>query len=293
MSMFIEQTINGLAVGSVYALIAVGYSLIFGILRILNLAHSTFYAFAANIMILVLSYKFGVVPALIAVVILTGILASCFDWFLLAPLRERQASTVMSLITAIGFSYVVENLMIAFLGSERKPFPDIYGNKTFSVLGYSVQSSQLYMFVISCILLLILSLIVYKTKLGLGMRASEQNAKAANLMGINVKHTITFTFFLSGIYAALAGFLISGYYMIAYPTMGTTIGTKAFVSAVLGGIGVLYGSMLGGLIIGVMECYAVMIWGGNVRDAIAFVILIVVLMLAPAGIFGKKEVTKI
>ena len=291
--MFLEQTINGLALGSVYALIAVGYSLIFGILRILNLAHSTFYAFAANILLLLISSYVGLIPALIIVVLLTGLLASSFDKFLLEPLRGRQASSTISLITAIGFSYVVENLMIAFFGSERRPFPNIFGTTVFKFAGVNVQISQIYLLLISVILLVTLTLIVYKTKLGLGMRASEQNAKAANLMGVNVNRTITITFFLSGIYAALAGFLISGYYMVVYPTMGVTIGTKAFVAAVLGGIGVLHGSVVGGLLIGILECYAVALWGANVRDAVAFVILIVVLMFAPAGIFGKKEVTKI
>ena len=146
--MFLEQTINGLALGSVYALIAVGYSLIFGILRILNLAHSTFYAFAANILLLLISSYVGLIPALIIVVLLTGLLASGFDKFLLEPLRGRQASSTISLITAIGFSYVVENLMIAFFGSERRPFPNIFGTTVFKFAGVNVQISQIYFYLL-------------------------------------------------------------------------------------------------------------------------------------------------
>lgn len=291
--MFLEQTINGLAVGSVYALVAVGYSLIFGVLRILNLAHASFYAFTGNIMLVMIGLHLGIVPALIAAIILTGILASLFNAGLLAPLREKQVPNIIHMITAIGFSYVLDNLMIAFLGSDRKSFPNIFPTKIFQIGGAKIQSSQIVMLAVSLILLLILSLIVNHTKLGLGMRASEQNPKAANLMGINVKRTITITFFLSGVYAALAGFLISGYYQMAYPTMGVMVGTKAFVSAVVGGIGVLYGSVVGGLLIGLAECYIVMLLGANVKDAVSFVILILVLLVLPNGLFGKKQVTKI
>ena len=229
--MFLEQTINGLAVGSVYALVAVGYSLIFGVLRILNLAHASFYAFTGNIMLVLIGLHFGIVPALIVAIILTGLLASLFNAGLLAPLREKQVPNIIHMITAIGFSYVIDNLLIAFLGSDRKSFPNIFPTKIFQIGGAKIQSSPIVMLAVSLILLLVLSLIVNHTKLGLGMRASEQNPKAANLMGINVKRTITITFFLSGVYAALAGFLISGYYQMAYPTMGVMVGTKAFVSA--------------------------------------------------------------
>lgn len=291
--MFIEQTINGLAVGSVYALVAVGYSLIFGVLRILNLAHASFYAFAANMLFVILSMRVGIVPALIVAVILTGLLASAFNAGLLAPLREKQVPGIIHMITAIGFSYVIDNMLIAFLGSDRKSFPDFFPTAIIRVGNAKIQSSQIVMLVISLVLLAILSFIVNHTKLGLGMRASEQNPKAANLMGVNVKRTITITFFISGVYASLAGFLISSYYQMVYPTMGVVIGTKAFVSAVVGGIGVLFGSVVGGLIIGLAECYIVALMGANVKDAVSFVILIIVLLVLPNGLFGKKQVTKI
>jgi branched-chain amino acid transport system permease protein len=291
--MFLEQTINGLALGSVYALIAVGYTLIFGILGILNYAHASFYAFAANLLLMLISAHFGIIPAVILVAVLTGVFDAVYNRTLLEPLRKKHADGVVSLITAIGFSYVLENLMIAFLGSERKAFPDVFGLKLFEFFGVKVQISQIYMFTISIALLLILILIVYKTKFGMSMRAVQQNTRAANLVGVNVSRTITFTFFLSGLFASIAGFLVASYYMMVYPKMGTTIGTKAFVAAIIGGIGVLHGSVVGGLLIGLAECYAVFFFGANVRDAVSFIILIILLLVRPQGIFGKKRNIKV
>ncbi len=291
--MFFDQTVNGLSVGIVYALVAVGYSLVFGILRILNLAHASLYAFGANILLVFISLNFGIGWALVAAVILTGIVAMAFDYFLLAPLRTKQGSGIMSLITAVGFNYVVQNLMIAFLGSGRKQFPDIFGSGFFNIFGRQVQAGQVYLLIISLILLLVLMFIVYKTKLGMSMRATQQNARAANLMGINVRNVISITFFISGVYAAIAGFLIAGYYMMVYPTMGVVVGNKAFAAAVLGGIGHLPGSVIGGLIVGLAETYVTALLGGGYRDAIAFVILILVLIFRPNGLFGKKEIVKV
>lgn len=291
--MFIEQTMNGLALGVVYALVAVGYSLVFGILRILNLAHSAFYALGANLILVFVSIQFGIQYALILSVIITGLVAMSFDRYLLSPLRNRGGSSIMSLITAIGFSYVIQNLLVAFLGSQRRPFPNVLDFGPVVIFGHRFQSSQLMLLFISLILLVILSLIVYKTKIGTGMRATQQNPKAASLMGINVRNITTFTFFISGVYAAIAGFLVAGYYEMVYPTMGVAVGTKAFAAAVLGGIGVLYGSIVGGLVVGLAECYVVALVGGGYRDAIAFVILIIVLLIRPNGLFGKKDIVKV
>lgn len=291
--MFIEQTMNGLALGIVYSLVAVGYSLVFGILRILNLAHNSFYALGANMILVFVSAHFGFPYALALSVVLTGIVAMSFDRYLLSPLRGRQGSGIMSLITAIGFNYVIQNLLIAFLGSQRRQFPNYLDFGPVYLFGHRFQSSQLTLLGISLVLLIILTLIVYKTKIGTGMRATQQNPKAASLMGISVRNITTFTFFISGVYAAIAGYLVAGYYEMVYPTMGVAVGTKAFAAAVLGGIGVLYGSIVGGLVVGLAECYVVAIVGGSYRDAIAFVILIAVLLIRPNGLFGKKDIVKV
>ena len=136
-------------------------------------------------------------------------------------------------------------------------------------------------------------MIVYRTKLGTAMRAIQQNPRGANLMGIEVKNVISITFFISGVYAAIAGFLIAGYYMLVYPTMGVVVGNKAFAAAVLGGIGNLPGSVIGGLIVGILETMATSVLGGSYRDAVAFIILILVLIFKPNGLFGEKEIVKV
>ena len=291
--MILDQLINGLSVGLVYALVAVGYSLVFGVLRILNMAHSSLYALGANIMAAVIAISLGVPAALVIGILCTAVLAMSFDKFLLRPLRTKQESTMMSMMTAIGFNYVVQNLMIAIWGSERKSFPAVFGNETITIGGHVIQMVQIYMLAISFVMLGILMYIVYKTKMGMAMRAISQNSKAAGLMGINVKKVITMTFFISGIYAAFAGFLIAVYYEIVYPSMGVVVGNKAFAAAVLGGIGNLPASILGGLLIGIIETFVTFILGGTYRDSIAFVILILVFIFKPTGLFGKKEIIKV
>lgn len=157
----------------------------------------------------------------------------------------------------------------------------------------TIQSSQIIMFFVAIALLLSLTFLVNKTKIGLAMRATEQNIKSANLVGIDVNFVISFTFFIGGVSAAIAGALIGGYYQVISPTMGSLIGLKAFSAAVVGGIGILHGSVVGGLVVGVAECIAAQYIGGNVRDPMAFVILIIILIIKPTGIFGKKGVTKV
>jgi branched-chain amino acid transport system permease protein len=291
--MFIDLLISGLSVGIVYALVAVGYSLVFGVLRILNMAHSSIYAFGANIILVFIGLKMNMPLAVICGTLSTALLAMSFDKYLLRPLRNRQESTMMSMITAIGFNYVIQNVLIAFLTSERRPFPNIFGAGAIMLGGHRVQTVQIYMFLISLVFLAVLMLIVYRTKLGMSMRAVRQNSKAAGLMGINVKRVITITFFISGIYAALAGFLIGSYYEMVFPGMGATVGNKAFASAVLGGIGNLPASILGGLLIGIIETFVTSILGGTYRDAIAFVVLIIVLIFKPSGLFGQQEIVKV
>lgn len=291
--MIVQQIFNGLTLGMVYALIAVGYSLVFGILRLLNMAHGSVYAFGAHMALMVVGWNWGLPAAIIISIILTGILGMSIDTFILAPLRVKKAENITGVISVVGVSYIIQNLLMVFFGSQKKPFPKLFDYGKVTLFGYEFTSTQIAMFVVSMLLLLMLTLIIQKTKIGLAMRAVQQNPKASNLMGINVKFVITFTFFLGGLAAAVAGCLVSGYYEMVYPTMGVDAGLKAFSAAVLGGIGVLYGSVIGGLVVGVAESLAVTFFGGGFRDATAFIILFLVLLIRPAGLFGKKDITKV
>ena len=272
--MLAQQIFNGLALGMGYALIAVGYSLVFGILRLVNFSHGAIYAFGAEMAMVFIGLNFGIVPGIIASMIVTGLLGIAIDKVALEPLRKKHSMPIASLITTIGVSNIITNLLIVFLGSEKRNFPQLFNFGSVKIGSVVISSTQIMMCVVSLILMGVLVFIVYKTKIGLAMRASEQNAKAANLMGINVNFVISFTFFL-------------------YPNMGFMAGLKAFAAAVLGGIGSLPGALLGGLIVGVSESMAASFMGSTYRDSIAFVILIIVLIVRPHGLFGRKGITKV
>ncbi len=291
--MLLQQIMNGITIGMTYALIAVGYSLVFGILRLVNFSHGSVYAFGANSILFLISLNFGIVPSILTGILITGILGVIVDKTALEPLRKKSAEGITSLITTIGVSSVITNLLIARLGSQKKSFPSLFPAGAVAVGGISFTYSQIGMFLISLTLLVGLLLVVEKTKIGLAMRASEQNITAAKLMGVNVNFIISFTFFLGGVSAAIAGSLVSSYYNMAYPNMGYTAGLKAFAAAVLGGIGSLPGSLLGGLVVGVSESFAASVLGSEFRDSMSFIILILVLIIRPNGFLGKKSIKKV
>jgi branched-chain amino acid transport system permease protein len=293
MAIFIQQICNGLALGVAYALVAVGYSLVFGILRLINFSHGAVYAFGAHVAFFFVGIHFGPVPAIVMAVIITGILGVLIDKAALAPLRKKRSVPIAALVTTLGISNIIQNLLVVIFGSQRKPFPDFFSLGSFSLGGIQLNSRQFVMFGVSLALLLILLLVVQKTKIGLAMRATAQNVKAASLMGINVNSIITLTFLMGGASAAIAGGMVSGYYQVVYPGMGFMIGLKAFAASVLGGIGSLPGALVGGLMVGVIESIAALYIGSNYRDSMAFIILIAVLIFRPAGLFGKNEVIKV
>lgn len=291
--MLLEQILNGIMLGMVYALIAVGYSLVFGILRLLNMAHGSIYAFGAHMALFAVAMQWGLPAAFVFAIIMTGILGIVIDSVILAPLRAKNAPNITCLISVIGVSYILQNMLMICFDSTKKTFPKLFDYGNVVIFGITLTSAQIAMFLISLAFLLLLTIIVTKTKIGLAMRAARENPKAANLMGIDVKKVVTFTFFLSGMCAAVAGVLVSGYYQMVYCTMGTDAGLKGFSAAVLGGIGVLYGSVVGGVIVGVAEALAVAFLGGSFRSAVAYVVLFLVLLIRPSGLFGKDNIDKV
>lgn len=291
--MLLQQLANGAILGMVYALIAIGFSLTFGILGLVNFSHGGVYASGAYIALLFVAITYGIIPALLLSVVLTGILCIVIDKLTLAPLRAKKSPGIAGLITTIGIYYIIQNLLMIIFGSETKPFPKLFDYGSVTIGGVSLSSTQLCILGVSITLLLLLTYIIKGTRIGLAIRAVEQNTKAASLVGVNVNHIITFTFFLSGAAAAIAGTLISGYYQMVYPNMGFIAGLKAYSASVLGGITVIYGSVFGGVIVGISENFAATYLGGTYRDAIAFIILIIVLLVKPTGLFGKKGITKV
>lgn len=289
-----QYIVNGLTSGMVYALVAVGYSLVFGILRLINMAHGSIYAFAAHMMLMAITWNWGVVPGVLCSIVLTTMLVLIYDRGILAPLRKKKDSGgVPALISTIGFSYVISNMLTNLFGSETKAFPQYLGSKMIYLMGVRFQSGQIYIVLTSGILLIVFSLIIFRTKIGLAMRAVQQNSRAADLMAIDTKGVITFTFFLSSLSAVIAAFLIASYYQMVYPSMGSLMGMKAFCASVLGGIGSLYGAVIGGLILGLVENLTVRFLSGAYKDAVCYVILFIVLVIRPTGLFGKKNVSKL
>ncbi|MBF4693131.1 branched-chain amino acid ABC transporter permease [Fusibacter ferrireducens] len=292
--MISQLIFDGLTLGMVYALVAVGYSLVFGILRLVNFSHGSVYAFGAHIaMVVVVTMGYGLIWGLCASIIVTGLLGVAIDKISLEPLRKKKSKQISALITTIGISYIIQNSLMIIFGSESKWFPKIFDLGIIKIGSVSLKSTQVGIFLTSLALLLILSYVIHYTKIGLAMRAIEQNSKAASLMGIDVNQVVSFTFFLGGASAAIAGTLISGYYQVINPQMGFIVGLKAFSAAVLGGIGILHGAVVGGVLVGLSESFAANYLGGGYRDAIAFLILIIVLILKPTGLFGKKHIEKV
>lgn len=303
MTEILQQLINGLALGAIYALIALGYTMVYGVLRFINFAHGDVFmlgAFAGyylspmvNRFLPPQSYVGGAIVLVLAMAIcaLIGIL---IEYLAYRPLRKRPKLTV--LITAIGVSLFIEYTCQhkAVFGAAPQKFPDLIPVTTWHVGGLVLSTNQVIVFVTTVLLLLALSFIVKKTRVGTAMRAVSFNEQAAALMGVNINSIISFTFGLGSALAAAGGILFAMNYASIDPLMGVQTGLKAFIAAVFGGIGNLPGAALGGLILGVVETFAGGIPGlSNYRDGIAFAILILILVVRPAGLLGKMQAEKV
>lgn len=292
--MFLTQLLNGLALGMVYALVAIGYSLVFGILDLINFAHGATYAFGAILTwYLVSALGMNVFLACLLSILATGLLGILLEYFGLRPLRKKHSSAIASLITTIGLSYIIENCLTIAFGSQAQRFNLNLDFLTFRLGGVEIGSSKVLITVISLLLLLALYLVLQKTRMGLAMRTVGQSQSAAAISGVNVNQVIMFAFFLSGACAAVAGTLIGGYYQMVSPSMGAAVGNKAFAAAVVGGLGSLPGAVVGGLVVGLSEGMAAAYLGGTYTDTIAYVVLFIVLIIKPSGLFHAKGIAKV
>lgn len=300
MQTFLQQLVNGLAWGSIYSLIALGYTMVYGVLQLINFAHGDIYMIGAMAGYY-LGNALGVggegsVPQFLLVLFgamaICGVLGFCIEQCAYKPLRN--APRLAALITAIGVSLFLEYVGQLVFGPDPKLFPPLLVSRpVFAVGGVVINSVQVTIFVTCLVIAAGLRYIVMNTKMGTAMRAVSFSHTAAHLMGIHVNRVISFTFILGSMLAAAAGILVGISNPKVEPLMGILPGLKAFVAAVLGGIGNIPGALLGGVLIGVSESMVVGYLSSTYRDALAFIILIVVLLVRPEGLLGRKTVEKV
>jgi len=290
----IQQIVNGLSLGSVYALIAVGYSLVYSILLFSNFAHGGFLVVGGYICYFMLrSLEAGIWISSFAALIGAGVCAVIVERLAYKPIRERTSVTLYMLIASMGMSIVIENIFVVTIGGRFRALPPVVPMQPISLFaGATVSAFDLLSFVTSIIFLAALQLFLSRTKWGLAIRAASYNLRTAGLMGVNVNRLIAIVFFVAGLLAAVGGIFLSVRYTL-YPQLGSMITTKAFVAAVIGGLGSLPGAVAGSLILGLSEMLAAGFISSQFRDIIVFGLLIVTLIIRPTGLFGKSVGEKV
>lgn len=292
---FISYLINGISLGSVYAIIALGYTMVYGIAKMLNFAHGDVIMVGAYVILMGMT-KAGLPPVLavlIAVVVCT-VLGITVERIAYRPLRNATSNLAV-LITAIGVSYLLQNLALLIFGANTQSFPSAIGWKGLSLAGGALKiSGETIVTIVACIVIMTcLTLFVQKTKQGQAMRAVSEDRGAAQLMGINVNGTIALTFAIGSALAAIAGVLLCSAYPSLNPYTGAMPGIKAFVAAVFGGIGSIPGALIGGILLGIIEIMGKAYISTQLGDAIVFAVLIVVLLVKPTGLLGKNIQEKV
>ena len=291
---FVSNLINGISLGSVYAIIALGYTMVYGIAKMLNFAHGDVImvgAYASYCTMIYLGWH--PILSILFAIIVCSILGVIIEAFAYKPLR--RAGSLAVLITAIGVSYLLQNAALLIWGTTPKVFSSVVNLKPISLFdGKLVITAESIVTVIACILIMIgLTLFTQKTKIGKAMRAVSEDKDAAELMGVNVNTTISITFAVGSALAAIAGVLLCSAYPTLVPTTGSMPGIKAFTAAVFGGIGSIPGAMLGGILLGIIEIFSKSYISTSLSDAIVFAVLIIVLLVKPSGILGKKITEKV
>lgn len=288
----LQQLVNGISLGSIYALIALGYTMIYGIIKLINFAHGDIYMVGAYIGFFAITQAgLSIVPALLVSLVTTALLGMLVEKLAYKPLRHAPRLSV--LITAIGVSFFLEYASMYFVSPTPRTFPAMMDNVAVNIGGLVINGQQMLILGITFVLMVILTYIVKFTNTGKAMRAASFDTETAQLMGINSDRIISITFGIGSALAAVAGVLVGIYYNSIDPLMGIMPGLKAFVAAVLGGIGILPGAVVGGIILGVVEAFVSGFISSTFRDAAAFAILIIVLLVRPTGIFGKNTKEKV
>lgn len=294
MTLFIQQIINGIALGSVYALTAIGYSMVYGVLELVNFAHGNVYmagAFIYYILAVMLGLPWWL--AFIATIIITGLFGVFYDAATLRPLRKAGLPKFTGLISSIGVSTVIYNLFFLLMGSETRLYPTFFEGQQLQLGAISVNAMYLVIVAVSAVFLLFLTLFIQKTKVGMAMRAVAQNTEAAECMGISTSSIVSITFFIGSALAAISGILSCMSYRSIDISVGTAITIKAFAATVLGGVGNLPGAVIGAFIIAIAEVLTAGYISSNIRSISSFIILILVLLFRPNGLLGKSVQKKV
>ena len=303
MDIFLQQLVNGLVLGAIYALIALGYTMVYGILELINFAHGEVTMFGAMVCIAILQALLPAGSLPVAVVLALGVGGAMLVCMLLGLGIERvayrplrRAPRLTALITAIGVSIVLQNVAMLVWGKQYVSFPDVIDVTRYEFAGAHITNLQITIVLLALLLMTALLALVYRTRLGRAMRATAQSPDLAALMGVNPNTIIAATFVIGAALAAVAGIMVSAYYGLAHYYMGFLLGLKAFSAAVLGGIGNVAGAMLGGFLLGIVESlgagYIGALTGGflgsHYQDVFAFFVLILVLVFRPSGLLGER-----
>ncbi len=303
MTLFVQQLINGLSLGGIYALIALGYTMVYGIIELINFAHGDVYTLGTffSLAILTLLGVTGIVsgPMLIVVVavailgamLLCGLTGVAIER--LAYRRLRNAPKLAPLITAIGMSFILENIMQYWKGPSPVAFPQVIPNPDFAIGAVTIEAKQVMVILLAIVLMIVLQTFVRHSRLGKAMRATAQDKDAAQLMGIDINTTIALTFLIGSALAGAAGFVSGVYYGSTWFLNGFAAGLKAFTAAVLGGIGNIAGAMLGGFLIGLIEALTTQFIGDQWSNVLVFSVLVLVLIFRPTGLLGESLPNKV
>ena len=289
---FAQQLVNGVQIGSVYALVAIGYTMVYGIAKMINFAHGDIIMVGSYVALLFFQSSgltvWGVIAATAAVSAVLGVTIESLAY---KPLRG--GSRMSALITTIGVSLMLQNGFLLIFGSSPKPFPNHFTGEGFTLGGVTVSRLTAITLVVTVVLMVLLTLFVNRTRVGKAMRAVSEDQGAAQLMGINIDTSISITFAIGSALAAVAAVLYSSTYPLINPYMGSMLGLRAFIAAVIGGIGVIPGAMIGGFIIGIAEALIKRYISSAMADAIVFALLIIVLLVKPSGLLGRNEREKV
>ena len=291
---FLSNLVNGISLGSIYAIIALGYTMVYGIAKMLNFAHGDVIMVGAYIIFCAAQYwKLPLPAALLIAMLVSTALGITIEKLAYKPLR--QATSLAVLITAIGMSYLLQNTALLIWGANPKVFPDMLDIGSISLFGGQllIKGETLITILVNIVIMVALTLFISRSRMGKAMRCVSEDKGAAELMGINVNTTISVTFAIGSALAAIAGLLLCSSYPMLQPTTGSMPGIKAFTAAVFGGIGSIPGAMLGGILLGVIEILGKAYISTELGDAIVFAVLIIVLLVRPTGLLGKPVREKV